>query len=271
MTEKSIKLRMTNEDFIRTIESLPLEEANIRIDGRIKSIYRHRKTFAWITLIICSVASIASFLFFSFNPKFQDNLSLAFGTPIIFVMYGVLLSLSIWLGALRSVNELEVEREVIKSKRNIEYGIDKSDQKINASYGEKEGYFDQLVKINLDNLSEYYKLTKISTSNSFYASLYSGIVGFGILITGIFLAYSSSKVDIGVITLVSGVIVEFISGIFFILYFRSVDKLKDYHDSLIQVQNILLSFKIMEDIKDDTERVKMANQVLTLMHGVKQP
>jgi hypothetical protein len=49
----------------------------------------------------------------------------------------------------------------------------------------------------------------------------------------------------------SGVIVEFISGVFFVLYNRTVRQLKEYHDSLLNVQNILLAFKVVEDSGDE--------------------
>jgi hypothetical protein len=55
----------------------------------------------------------------------------------------------------------------------------------------------------------------------------------------------------------AGIITEFIAGVFFYLYNRTVIQLKEYHDSLIHVQNILLSFKIVGDTKDDTQRNAM--------------
>jgi hypothetical protein len=62
----------------------------------------------------------------------------------------------------------------------------------------------------------------------------------------------------------SGVVVEFISGVFFYLYNRTVRQLKDYHDSLLDVQNILLSFRIVEQ-SEATERGNLLAQILRFL------
>jgi hypothetical protein len=61
------------------------------------------------------------------------------------------------------------------------------------------------------------------------------------------LAQGDSANTAAFIASVSGVIVEFISGVFFVLYNRTVRQLKEYHDSLLNVQNILLALKVVED------------------------
>src|SRR5258708_39851920 len=65
----------------------------------------------------------------------------------------------------------------------------------------------------------------------------------------------------------SGVITEFIAGVFFYLYNRTVRQMKGYHDSLLVVQNILLSFKLVEDTKDENEKAKMVGQMLGYLVG----
>jgi hypothetical protein len=63
----------------------------------------------------------------------------------------------------------------------------------------------------------------------------------------------------------SGVVVEFITGVFFYLYNRTVQQLKEYHDSLISAQNVLLALKLIGDTIDATEKAKLVAQVLGVL------
>lgn len=271
-SEKQSNPPMDQRDFLRLIENMPHDKAIQEIDNRILKIKSSRR----ILLLSMTILFVILLSIFLTVKPFRSISSMDFGLdavfPILIPLYGVLIGFTILINSNKKIEDLYIERQIIITKGKYSQVGDPASSpladKVLPNKSE-ESYFDQLVKINLENLSEYYKLTKISTSNSFYASLYSGLIGFAILVTGIILSFVSDKVNVGIITLVSGVIIEFIAGIFFILYFKSVEKLKDYHDSLIKVQNVLLSFKMMEDIKDDSERVKMASQVLTLLHNTK--
>ena len=41
--------------------------------------------------------------------------------------------------------------------------------------------------------------------------------------------------------------------------------MKEYHDSLLTVQNILLSFKLAEDTHDEGEKTKIVSQMLAYL------
>ncbi len=117
-------------------------------------------------------------------------------------------------------------------------------------------YFDRLVDINVTNLEAYYGLVKIHTNNSFQVSIAAGCIGFVLIITGLILGFTNitNAPSISYLSAGAGIITEFIAGVFFYLYNRTVRQLKEYHDSLIRVQNILLSFKIVGDTKDDDRK-----------------
>src|SRR5260370_30947091 len=67
----------------------------------------------------------------------------------------------------------------------------------------------------------------------------------------------------------SGVITEFIAAILFYLYNRTVRQMKGYHDSLLNVQNILLSLKLVEDTEEEDAKIKMIGQMLEYLVGKK--
>lgn len=112
-------------------------------------------------------------------------------------------------------------------------------------------YFNDLVEINLGNLEAYYELVKVHTDKSFSISKNAGIIGFSLIIFGFALSYfNPNGLNIAAISAASGIIIEFISAIFFYLYNKTIFQLKGYHDSLLDVQNILLSIKLVENIED---------------------
>jgi Cyanobacterial TRADD-N associated 2-Transmembrane domain len=137
---------------------------------------------------------------------------------------------------------------------------------------EKTTYFDRLVEINIDNLGAYYALVKAQADRSFMASIVVAFVGFFLISVGLAIGITntSNTLTITYISSGSGVITEFIAGVFFYLYNKTVIQMKGYHDSLLTVQNVLLSFKIIGDIQKEDDRIKMVGQMLTYLVGVQK-
>jgi Cyanobacterial TRADD-N associated 2-Transmembrane domain len=133
-------------------------------------------------------------------------------------------------------------------------------------------YFDRLVNINVSNLEAYYTMVKVHTNNSFLASISAGCIGFLLIFTGLIVGFTGlqNSQSIAFISAGSGVITEFISGVFFYLYNRTTRQLKEYHDSLVDVQNILLSFKIVQDTSDNETRVAMTKSVIETLIASKK-
>jgi hypothetical protein len=126
-------------------------------------------------------------------------------------------------------------------------------------------YFTNLVQINVTNLSDYYALVKVHTNKSFRASLVAGGLGFVLIAAGLSIGFVHDQdQSISYLATASGVFVEFISGVFFYLYNRTVRQLKEYHDSLLEVQNILLSFKIVADSAPE-HRSQLLEKILTFL------
>lgn len=107
-------------------------------------------------------------------------------------------------------------------------------------------------------------MVKVHTNTSFWTATAAGIVGFALVLGGVVigLANPPNSALLASITSASGVITGFIAAVFFCLYNRSVVQLKEYHDSLLTVQNVLLAFKIVSDTSDATERVRMTGRIL---------
>ena len=134
------------------------------------------------------------------------------------------------------------------------------------------GYFDQLVAINVKNLGDYYGLVRLHNDKSFRVSVGAGVVGFILIAAAIAVSlFSSTNQKLPTaISAGSGVITEFIGAVFFLLYSRSVREMGAYFKSLLDVQNILLSLKLVNDTKEDAERVKMVGMMISYLVG-RQP
>jgi hypothetical protein len=132
-------------------------------------------------------------------------------------------------------------------------------------------YFDSLVKINVENLGEYYSLVKLHTSNSFRAAIAAGVLGFVFILLGLGLGLvrEGNTQTVAIISTAAGIITNFISAIFFYLYNRTVQQLKSYHDSLLNVQNIMLSFKIIGDLQSADTKAAMMSKMITYLIGQK--
>lgn len=131
--------------------------------------------------------------------------------------------------------------------------------------------FDSLVNINVENLGDYYKMVKIHTNKSFLLSCMACIAGFVLILLGIFGLYIDNRLEgISYIVTGAGVIVELVSSLFFYLYNKTVRQLKDYHDSLLDVQNILLSFKLIETTTEVNEKSSMIKSMIEFLVGKKR-
>ncbi len=134
-------------------------------------------------------------------------------------------------------------------------------------------YVEGLVSINVENLAAYYQVVKSHAQKSFYVSLIVGMIGFLLIAAGLVLGYASPQGQL-ILTYIAagaGVVTEFISAVFFYLYYRTVRQMKEYHDSLIIVQNTLLSFKIVGETEKGDQKLRMIEKLLLYLIGSAGP
>jgi uncharacterized membrane protein len=164
--------------------------------------------------------------------------------------------------------------EATTSKKKIQQNESKIDLLLGFSESEAPvDYINKLIELNVTRLEEYYDEVKRHSFLSFSFSLIVGVVGFLLILTGIVLGYfgHGEKMNIAYLSGISGIITEFISGVFFYLYNRTVKQLKTYHNDLIDLQNTLLSFKLVEQVKEGPEKVKLMSNLIDYLIGKKIP
>lgn len=218
-----------------------LETSLINAKSQFKAVSRNMKSYYAL--------SIVGMIFLILH--FLNILRVDTWLLIIFLVWSIFFILAA-LGTDPSKSRSEVEKiEVIKK---IYLGFPEP--------SENPDYFDSLVKINVENLAAYYSLVKTHTSQSFKVSLFVSILGFIFILIGLIIGFQFGDKIIGYISSGSGILIEFISGVLFYLYNKTVRQLKEYHDSLIGVQNILLSFKLIESTSDEKVKADMMTKML---------
>lgn len=133
------------------------------------------------------------------------------------------------------------------------------------SYTEKlekaqgDDVFKYMLLLNSSALEEYITQTRLQAEQSFYLSKIVAIVGFGVLLLGITIGIYSTFIGKGnleaaYLSAIAGIIIEFISGVFFYLYNKTLQQLNLFHNKLISSQFVAMSFMANSLIIDETKR-----------------
>lgn len=182
-----------------------------------------------------------------------------FGWAVFIIGYGSLfIGMQVYTESLRSLRKRAVSTGRIHTViKQLEQLVNKEDE-----------YFAKLINVNLSNIEAYYLLVKAQSDNSFRLTLACAVAGFIVLMSGILLGFiNGTDNPATTITVASGVLIEFISAIFFYLYNKSISQLNSYHDKLIDVQDTMLALKVSQDIKNDetlkNQTLKYLTEALT--------
>ena len=170
----------------------------------------------------------------------------------------LILSVILFTRLILSETSVEADIDLLHEKKRIASTLPTETKFRDEGDNAAPSYFDSLVKINIDNLAEYYSLVKVHTNNSFRSSLLTAFVGFAFILIGVIAGFGGGQAATPArLAVISGISIEFLAGIFFYLYNRTVRQLKEYHDSLLSVQNVLLSLKLVNDTQDAEAKLDM--------------
>lgn len=170
---------------------------------------------------------------------------------LLSVLTLLLIALSIWL-----LNNGIKRKEKLIDKLDVEELTNRLD----------EDFINNLIKINIHQINAYNNQTKSQANKSFIIAVITSIVGFVITCTGIWYVLSDrTNVDGGYFTSIIGVLIQFISGVIFYLYNKTVAEMSEYHKKLILIQNIGLALKsseTFEETKKTEAREKIIEELL---------
>lgn len=119
--------------------------------------------------------------------------------------------------------------------------------------------FKYLLLIDSSAIDGYVAQTRIQAQESFQLSKYVAVVGFILIATGVALGIVSSGVgrsviDAAYLSSLAGILTEFISGVFFYLYNRTLQQLNRFYDKMLESKQASMSFLVNSLIEDKAKR-----------------
>ncbi|MNT18137.1 hypothetical protein D3C72_1533190 [compost metagenome] len=151
-------------------------------------------------------------------------------------------------------NELEVKLDLLRKERvEITEKIEK-DIKSDIFHS---------IQLNLNQLAEYYSINKSQAKSSFSISIFSIVIGFLTIISGIWLQYfNQSNVSIVILSGVSGVILEFIGGAYFFMYKKSLEQVNFFFSQLVKMQDTMISINLANSLSDESKTIEMKEKII---------
>lgn len=133
-------------------------------------------------------------------------------------------------------------------------------QRQNSTSNEKKekDFFDRIIDINNDNLSDYYQQVRKNVNNLLYVGIFVGLAGFlFIFISLIIGAISGKNINLVYLSTVTGIIIDSFAGTFFIQYGKSIKNMQFYFEGLLKTQDKIIEMKGQEnkqkELSVDTE------------------
>lgn len=120
-------------------------------------------------------------------------------------------------------------------------------------------------------LTQYYEEALEQGEQSFRWALFAAVGGFIVLIAAIIFITTNERVEVGVVTLIAGGLIEFIAAVFFYLYGRTALQMADYRERLDQTQRFLLAHSMSETLEGELRDRVRAHLITTIATTAMQP
>jgi hypothetical protein len=124
-------------------------------------------------------------------------------------------------------------------------------RRVEEEPSKKSNIFDS-IQLSLNQLTEYYTINKGQARSSFRSSIFAMVVGLGTLVSGIwFFYFHQGNVQLATLSSISGVLVQFIGGAYFVLYKKSLEQLNFFYESLLTMQDTMLAVQLAEQLEEE--------------------
>lgn len=194
-----------------------------------------------------------------FTPWFADGLERV--VPPVAVLCGFLLLvclISYTSFEIRPGGQLGIELESIRHER---------EQITERLTRDSEGDVIGTIQLSLNQLAEYYTINKSQARNSFNVSVGAIVVGLITLLTGawLLLAKKNPNIQMATITGISGVLIQFIGGAYFVLYRHSLAQLNRFYEQLLRTQYMMLAIRLCSEVDDSKEKTRLTGVIVTAL------
>jgi Cyanobacterial TRADD-N associated 2-Transmembrane domain len=137
--------------------------------------------------------------------------------------------------------------------------------------------FKYLLLINVSALDGYIAQARLQAEQSFrltrwIAALGSLLIGGGVALGIVLNTIGKPTLEAAYLAAIAGVLTEFISGVFFYLYNRTLQQINRFHDRLVYMQQLSMSYLaaslVADAAKRDDARIDISRSSLVVPHGV---
>ena len=123
----------------------------------------------------------------------------------------------------------------------------------------------QVAATQIELLDEYHKIVLDQSRKSFLSALVAAIVGLGFFLGAVISILSWQNFNAALISVLSGSLVEVISGVNFYLYAKTTAQMADFQSRLDMTQRFLLANSICENLEGDFKQNTRSNLVLKIV------
>ncbi|NFO35025.1 hypothetical protein FDB37_15775 [Clostridium botulinum] len=212
-----------------------------------------------ITLTISSITTILLGIFvFVIRYKFNYN-NISLMIPVILLAGS---GLFLYISAVSYL--INIKSKTVSA--HLEE-LAKERQELNDKLQEDNNVMD-VIKINLNQLNEYYTINQAQARKSYSFSVVMIIIGFIAIIVGIAFCYSGkTELSIGLIASASGLIAEFIGATSLVLYKENSKQAQLYFEKLSYLQHVMLSVELSDRLKDEKREDEISIIISALLNN----
>ncbi len=163
------------------------------------------------------------------------------------------------------------EKNYGKKDAGLEVFITRTDQAIDQLSEAKPGEIQKIAAPQIELIREYHLLALKQANQSFRWALIAAAVGVGFFLGAIGFLLTTQPQGLAIVSVISGAIVEGISGLNFYLYGQATKQLAHYHRQLDQTQRFLLANSVCESLEGESRQKARSDLVsMIVTFGVEQ-
>jgi hypothetical protein len=108
------------------------------------------------------------------------------------------------------------------------------------------------IQLSLNQLSEYYTINKSQARSSFRFSVSAVVLGWLVLLFGVWRFYmqSTPNIQLTALTTIAGILSQFIGAAYFYLYRKTHEQLSFFFTQLVRMQDTMLAVRLAKDLPD---------------------
>jgi hypothetical protein len=171
------------------------------------------------------------------------------------------------LAAFISFTDIDLDKSGIFIELN---NIKQEREKIKERISKNENNVIDTIQLSLNQITEYYTINLNQARSSYNWSITAIIIGLSTLIAGAWLIFfrTNPNLTVGIITGISGILIEFIGASNLYIYNKSLRQLNLYFNQLINIQDTMLAIELCEKIDDtNPKKIEITEKIILALIG----